>query len=383
VYFNVGVQIQLSAILFTVWGMVHVNISFFLAMPTVKGHSRKQLLITYNTWSPFRWANNTSYSMAEVIDVEAPIPVFNAKFWIGSRKKYPEISEIPPEVSAACKSILSVPQHVKQDLPKPQLSVIQFIRQDLPPQSTAIDTKKISQWFSKLAPSHNVASLMTRPIPPPNVLNDLDKAFGQQWFDGAQSICDPRYNNGTEYVPLWILTLWKDLSRMVSMQSTWRKSEAWLNREAQRGGEEAESMKKATMLLSAIGWDAPIHALGSSTTTAEFSKLLRAEWISDELMNMMMEDLSFQARTNPTTLPDIKIGTVPLLQAIVRVAQSKNYMKQSAPLLYRYECAVQSSECSQLYLPAHVHGNHWVAIKVDFKKQEVSFGIALFVKSQV
>jgi hypothetical protein len=174
--------------------------------------------------------------------------------------------------------------------------------------------------------------------------------------------------------------VWKELTRIVSTQEVWRKSEVWLNREAKRlgGGDEVVSMKRAITLLSSIGWDAPVLAPGSFTTTTEFSKLLRNEWISDDLINMMMEDLSFRARTNPNIASNIKIGTVPLSQAIVRAAVNRTYTKRSVPLLYRYECAVTSSECSQLYFPAHVHGNHWIAIKVDFKKRDISYGIELF-----
>lgn len=173
--------------------------------------------------------------MTEVIDIETPVPIFNAEYWIGNGKKYPKFPEIPPEVSAACSNILSVPQHVKEDLPNPQLSVVQFMQQDLPPQSSAIDTTKTSQWFSKVAPSHNVASLMTRPIPPQNVLNNLDEAFGQQWFDGAQSVRDPQFNDGAEHVPLWTLTLWKDSVRIFRTQAMWSREHGSFVRQ---GGEE-------------------------------------------------------------------------------------------------------------------------------------------------
>ena len=277
--------------------------------------------------------------MAKVIDIEAPDPIFNTNFWIGKGKKYPEKS-IPSEVSAARNKILSIPQHVKENLPSPQLSIAEFIQQDLPPRSSAIDTTKVSKWFSNVAPIHDITSLMTRPIPPQSVLDNLDKSLGQQWFDGAQSICDPWFNNGTECLPFWVLTLWKELARIVHAQVVWRKSEAWLNHEARRGGDGAASMKKAITLLLSIGWDAPVLALGSSTTTTKFSKLLRTEWISDELINMMMEDLSFRARTNPNITSNIKIGPVSLSQAIMNAAINRTYTRQSAPLLYHYECAV-------------------------------------------
>jgi hypothetical protein len=80
------------------------------------------------------------------------------------------------------------------------------------------------------------------------------------------------------------------LARIVSIQA-----EVWLNCGAEWEGDKAVLIKRAIMLLSSVGWDAPVFMLGSFTTMTKFSKLLHAKWISDELINMMMEDLSFQA----------------------------------------------------------------------------------------
>ena len=96
-------------------------------------------------------ANNTFYTMADLIDIELPDPIFDTNFWIRKGKKYPK-NPTPSEVSTIRNKILSIPQHVKENLPNPQLSIAQFIQQDLLPQSSAIDTTKNSQWFSNTAP---------------------------------------------------------------------------------------------------------------------------------------------------------------------------------------------------------------------------------------
>ena len=56
---------------------------------------------------------------------------------------------------------------------------------------------------------------------PADVVEALDKAFGQAWFDGVRSIADPRYNGGADRLPLWIITYWKDAAAKLKLQEEW------------------------------------------------------------------------------------------------------------------------------------------------------------------
>jgi hypothetical protein len=39
-------------------------------------------------------------------------------------------------------------------------------------------------------PTNDIKILLKQPIPPATFLHDLEKEFGQAWFDGARSIVD-------------------------------------------------------------------------------------------------------------------------------------------------------------------------------------------------
>ena len=59
------------------------------------------------------------------------------------------------------------------------------------------------------------AKQKTLEIPPAKVLEGLDGAIGQIWLDGGRSITDPRFNDGTERFPLWALSLWNEVKRLI------------------------------------------------------------------------------------------------------------------------------------------------------------------------
>lgn len=87
--------------------------------------------------------------MTGIINVEALVPIFNARYRIGQWSK-----------------------DLKYLLNPAQLSVVQFIQQDLAPQSSAFDMTLLNRSANfvrpklpnESCPAHNVASLMTRPV---------------------------------------------------------------------------------------------------------------------------------------------------------------------------------------------------------------------------
>jgi hypothetical protein len=48
--------------------------------------------------------------------------------------------------------------------------------------------------------------------------------FGQQWLNGAQSVCNPRVNGGKDRLPLWVLTVWWDMVHFVEVQTSLKKA---------------------------------------------------------------------------------------------------------------------------------------------------------------
>ncbi|PPQ73525.1 hypothetical protein CVT25_012435 [Psilocybe cyanescens] len=134
---------------------------------------------------------------------------FKEEEWIGKGKKY-DWEKLPGYVTSAKNTSLKIPEtflHHAQ-LPQSNLSVADFLLFKLPQLSSEIISSKTSTWFSADKPTTNNI-LVSRPVPSPDFINNLKAAYGQAWLDGAQSIVDQCFNDGTDHLPLWIISFWK------------------------------------------------------------------------------------------------------------------------------------------------------------------------------
>src|SRR5882762_4768097 len=112
--------------------------------------------------------------------------------WIGVGKKYPVSSEVPTFIEAAHSKVLAVPPIYSSYIPDQKMSITDLLKAKLPVQSSALITHSAAGAFSKEELNKDMACLKTRPIPPKAWLEQLDKDFGQAWFNGEQSIEDKR-----------------------------------------------------------------------------------------------------------------------------------------------------------------------------------------------
>ena len=107
-------------------------------------------------------------------------------------------------------------------------------------------------------------------------LRDLEKEFGQAWFDGARSIVDHRFNNSTERFPLWVLSFWWKLSETVATRNNWQKGCQWLDSEENRARDEStiDAVHAARQILGSLGWNVCLTYLQSTVTSAHLAKIL-------------------------------------------------------------------------------------------------------------
>ncbi|KAK7434747.1 hypothetical protein VKT23_020025 [Stygiomarasmius scandens] len=157
-------------------------------------------------------------------DILNPLPFIHSE-WIGQGRLY---KDVPMTVINARADALAVPYSVKASYPPPNLAVTKYVAIPFPQQPYSLITTKERAWFSTHEPTVSEdkcwSLIWNRSIPPQTVLNDLEAAFGQNWFDGAQSLVDPRYQKTTYYLPLYVLSLWKDISNYRQIQQTWKES---------------------------------------------------------------------------------------------------------------------------------------------------------------
>ena len=208
---------------------------------------------------------------------------FDPSTWIGVGKTFS--NDLENVVYDKKREILKVPDPFLIHLPTPTLLVNEFLKYHLPIQSSTLSFHPTGEWFSTDVPLSPPEILLTRPIPPARVLKDLDKALGQEWFDGANSIVDPRFNNRSERFPFWALSLWKEMEKMIQHQRLWDSSIRWLKTITH----PEEIVAKAKSVIEKLPWNKPLGSGGA--TTLEFAGFLGVSWLSDTQINLMIKVL--------------------------------------------------------------------------------------------
>ncbi|KAJ6538422.1 hypothetical protein B0H10DRAFT_2140720, partial [Mycena sp. CBHHK59/15] len=84
----------------------------------------------------------------------------------------------------------------------------------------------------------------------------------------------------------------------------------------------------------------------------------------------MMEELAARVECDPD-LADVTVATLAFPHQLLGASKGK-YTKQTASLLYRYECEVKEGKKKKIIFPVNVGNSHWVAGVVDFTKKNQS-----------
>lgn len=147
---------------------------------------------------------------------------FNPSAWIGVGNFFSDT--LPNKVYNKKWQILKVPDSFRIWLPTPTAPVSEFLNYPLPIWSSALSFCPTGQWFSSDEPPTPPEILLAHLIPPERVLKELNKVFGQNWFDGTASIMDPQFNNGSERFPLWVFIM-KTVA--LAKCKSWSKCKEW------------------------------------------------------------------------------------------------------------------------------------------------------------
>ena len=296
---------------------------------------------------------------------------WDEKQWIGVGKNYPVSGEVPTFIEAARAKVLALPPPIYSSyIPNLKVSIIDLLKTKLPVQSSALITYSAAGAFSKGEPNEDMACLKMRPIPQKAWLEQLEKDFGQAWFNGTRSIEDKRYKNSR--LPLFALTYWKEMRIVVEKRAIWQAADEWLARRGKSG--EVEEADRAREMMSCLTWGFDITALGASCPKRKLAILLSDNWIDDDIINMMMFYLAAQVRLDAELQKTTVVAALNLQLHINRAYKTGDYSKASVPLLCRYTELFKEKKRTYLYFPAHIGGNHWVPFFIDFKTETIRHG---------
>jgi hypothetical protein len=226
-------------------------------------------------------------------DEEAEAAKFKKSEWIEHGRAYKE-SDLPLCVKAAKAKMLAVPAEIlKQAIPHNHLSVNCLLKTSLPDQSAELVHLQPRLLFRKEEANVSLKTILARPIPATETLQALEDALGQAWFDGSQSFVDWRYNEGADFFPFWVLSLWRMMESIRKRKREWELGKTYLLREEAKAGVEAKRTIFAAVLdaLDVLGWNSTLPFLRGDVTTHLLVAFLGQHWMAETHMNAMLKDL--------------------------------------------------------------------------------------------
>ncbi|THH16648.1 hypothetical protein EUX98_g9269 [Antrodiella citrinella] len=336
-------------------------------------------------------------------------PDFNPSDWIGKGKPFPPYNERPHYLDAAYDAAFSVPPTTLNSiLPHPCATVGHLTTTWTGPKTVfSIVSTRAALWFSSDPPfsstidSSTISTLAARPLPPQAILAKLRQLAGQQWFDGKQSIRDPRYNGGLERFPLYVLGIWEKLAETVAVQASWRKARCWLEERVLAAEHDPDMEKCAVLKKTAaeivpnLGWDIRIRSKLVVASVLVLSRFLGAGpsaeqqgWMSDDTVYLMVEDLQTRLEIlqkngkSPTNISSFAIESHAFVAELLRAARNNNFSKEvrSLGVVHRLSARVEAGTLKNLYFPVFIGSCHWVTVYVDFENESIRYGDSLKMK---
>ena len=293
--------------------------------------------------------------------------IFHPEEWIGKNKTYPGHADVSLYIYNALLDTLNTPDSFQAEiLPSSRLPISRFLEIRPPKEYHGLYTPNSTHWFSKSLPSNDLTFLLTWSIPPPALVDHLWSDCRQQWFDSAKSIIDPRFNNGTDCLPLWVITYWKQMQETIRIQEDWRERKEW-PKEQSYSGLMALEVKRALTVFDTMSWQAPVNAFHVNIMSLQLSKFLGEDWISDDFIDMMMSQLAEKVKADPRVSENVMTRTLAFSQIITHAESKKNRNKKMDPLLCWYEEEVKKTKKMLLYFPIHTGSNHWIIGYINFK----------------
>jgi hypothetical protein len=312
-------------------------------------------------------------------DDEPMLASFISKEWIGKNRLVPKPEDIPDDLANYFVAIKEVPDDVKERYyPGKHETVHEFLQILLPRGTYTLPTTHLNTWFNKdSANERDIPNILNnRTLPPQNIVSQLHANICQAVLDGQQSVTDPVYPNSR--LPLWIVSFWKYMWETIGIQDLWRKAEKWLESEIKTAnGKGKEMCFEAQRLLRVLRWSEETEVAGANQDRTH----LFAAYLSNNTMmstghiNMMFSHLSDRAETDDTIDTMVAIETL-RFPMLLEKAKSANALKtKPSKFMTRLEKRVMDEELKHLIFPAYTEKQkHWIVVKVDFERKELSYG---------
>lgn len=294
---------------------------------------------------------------------------FDPHAWIGRSKDY---NTVPEYVKAAFARIIEIPTDFPTNLnplPPKTLVVKDLLSSKLPTVSQGHSLYAVDAAFSVSPPDTNILLLFQRVVPKPQFLEKLLMALPQRWLDGMQSITTEEYPM-TKY-PLWAILWWKHAAEAYTISESWRKSLTWLD--SSYASSTAQPLKRrlqsAKEIVMQMPWNTGISILNSSpslTQTCKFAQILSDSWLSDDVMDMAIENMRLRVDASE------KVSRASIVLSSGFSYSLKCGNKRAVEKLRERLEATPSVK--KILFPSFLSVGHWFAVCVNLDTRVISYG---------
>lgn len=266
-----------------------------------------------------------------------------------------------------------IPEPYQTLIPPNGVTTSELLEYHLPPFRTARFHPTL-QSFRAEDPNTDFLTLSNCPVPSKVDLDTLLGLRAEALTQGFKSLCVPGLPR-TRF-DFWVLEFWEEISPAINGQAVWDCGMTWLDRVKRRDTELSAVIAEAQGLISALSWNGPVGGFSNGAErTISFTDFLSTRWISCDLLNMMMDVLSRRVLQSSTHRDTTLIGSLVLANTL-----QSTYTRRETSLgrvLGHYTSMIKNNNYHRLYFPAHVDGNHWVGIAVDFRARKIYLGDSL------
>ncbi|KAG2060931.1 hypothetical protein BDR06DRAFT_1002146 [Suillus hirtellus] len=192
-----------------------------------------------------------------------------ATTWIGKGRLFLATAvEIPDDLESLYNMTMVVPNEIQVAvLPNPHLPVSCFLEFQLPRISLK-DAEEQAESY----------------LPPKQFVDDAYWAIGQALLDGKLSIHDPYH--ASQPLPLWVITLWKELHGAHRVKPAWTNGNSWLQNRIEEGGPDTAIFLRAQRHLALLSWD---QLLVSSAASSLRHKAKYASYFKGKVSRSLRE----------------------------------------------------------------------------------------------
>ncbi len=245
--------------------------------------------------------------------------------------------------------------------------------------------------FSNATPVIDEKELLRRSTPPLARLYKLSDLLVTAVPQGSQSFLDWRYNNTP--TPLFMITYWTAQAEALLEQRRWKKVHAYLqNLTRTQSGHlsaniaVAQAAERALMTLADIGWDDALDCLDVNTgvSARHLCSLVNQEMLGGHIMDGMVRRIQYRKDENSLYHTDIDLDRIRVeeLAVLAQLRKSGRLLRDPVGYMVNREClalralgdSIGRGEIDQVYLPAHVNGNHWTVFLIDIAANQLYYG---------